>query len=108
MAQKIYAFGGGADEESMKSAEVYDVVQNSWKKLPDLPEKGQDISCVAVKNLILMSTLNFRLMSYDIDKQTYSYVGAQINKKQYRSIAFSKEKLYLFESDKIWEMTQQY
>ena len=38
MAHKIFAFGGIGDEKSMKSAEVYDVVQNSWKNLPDMPE----------------------------------------------------------------------
>ena len=60
MAQKIFAFGGtdyGSsdwrnDHPSMsslkKSAEVYDVVKNSWKKLPDMPEEGAGNRCVRI------------------------------------------------------------
>ena len=33
----MFAFGGFNDC-LMKSAEVYDVVQNSWKRLPDMPD----------------------------------------------------------------------
>ena len=41
MDQKIFAFGGVNDDwDPMKSAEVYDDVKNSWKKLPDMPEGG--------------------------------------------------------------------
>ena len=44
MAQKIFVFGGSSNEEIDKSAEVYDVVQNSWKNLPNMPEVGGRIS----------------------------------------------------------------
>ena len=38
MAQNIFAFGGfDEDGNNMQSAEVYDVAQNSWKNLPDMP-----------------------------------------------------------------------
>ena len=38
IAQKIFAFGGYDDRRrAMKSAEVYDIIQNSWKSLPDMP-----------------------------------------------------------------------
>ena len=52
MAGKIFAFGGkphvyGYD---MSSAEVYDIVQNSWKNLPDMPESGDFITCVRLQN----------------------------------------------------------
>ena len=47
-------------------------------------------------------------MSYDIDKKAYSYVGPQTNSFANRSIVSSKDKLYLFESFKILEMTKQY
>ena len=47
MAQKIFAFGGG-DDSVQKSAEVYDVVRNSWKILPDMPEVGYKVTCVRV------------------------------------------------------------
>ena len=47
-------------------------------------------------------------MSYDIDKKAYSYVGPQTEEIAIRSIASSKDKLYLFEDDKILEMTNQY
>ena len=43
-----------------------------------------------------MSSYDFRLMSYDIDNEAYSYVGSQ-NMPMIRIIASSKEKLYLFE-----------
>ena len=33
----MFAFGGFNDC-LMKSAEVYDVVKNSWKRLPDMPD----------------------------------------------------------------------
>ena len=38
MAQKIFVFGGfDNNKDFMKNAEVYDVVKNSWKNLPDMP-----------------------------------------------------------------------
>ena len=49
VAQKIFAFGGDDDHyHASKSAEVYDVVKNSWKNLPDMPEEGDCITCVRV------------------------------------------------------------
>ena len=47
MTQKIFAFGGDENPE-MKSAEVYDVVKNSWKNLPDMPEAATMVTCVRV------------------------------------------------------------
>ena len=43
MAHKIFAFGG-YDRKRVKSAEVYDVVENSWNNLPDMPEAGKGIT----------------------------------------------------------------
>ena len=34
-------------------------------------QSGRYITCVKVKNQILLSSLDFRLMSYDIDKEAY-------------------------------------
>ena len=48
MARKIFAFGGYADKGAIKSAEVYDVLNNSWKNLPDLPETVGGITWVRV------------------------------------------------------------
>ena len=49
MAQKIFVFGGVTDNGFYtKSAEVYDVVQNSWKNLPDMPIEGRYITCVSM------------------------------------------------------------
>ena len=48
---KIFAFGGGTQEKRFKPlacAEVYDVLRNSWKKLPDMPKAGRYNTCVAV------------------------------------------------------------
>ena len=60
----------------MNEAEVYDVVQNSWKNLPDMLEHGYNIICVRVKNQTLIGGLrSCRLMSYDIENESYSYVG---------------------------------
>ena len=44
MAQRIFAFGG----YHLKSAEVYDGVQNSWKNLPHMLQEGGCITCVRV------------------------------------------------------------
>ena len=44
MTQKILTFGGYNGNQNMKSAEIYDVVQNSWKNLPDMPEVGTGIT----------------------------------------------------------------
>ena len=92
----------------IKSAEVYDVVRNSWKNLPDMPEVGYCITCVALKNHILISSEQFRLISYDVDNQAYSYVGLQNDDEVDRILVSSREKLYLFEHTKIFEMTRQY
>ena len=92
----------------MKSAEVYDVVQNSWKYLPDMPNAGQGITCVRVQNKILISSLGFGLVSYDVGDRTYLYVGLQSNSIVDRNIASSKDKLYLFQATKIFEMNMQY
>ena len=57
ITQKIFAFGGFYQHFGpMKSAEVYDVVQNMWKNLPDMPQKGQFITCARVENQILLSS----------------------------------------------------
>ena len=49
IAHKIFAFGGfDFDDESMKSAEFYDVVENSWNNLPDMLQSGNFITCVRV------------------------------------------------------------
>ena len=57
MSQKIFAFGGlGVKYKVSKSAEVYDVVKNYWKNLPDMPEAGYEITCLKVKNKILISS----------------------------------------------------
>ena len=76
MAQRIFAFGGSDyDFDPMKNAEVYDVVKNQWKNLPDMPEKYFGITCVRLQNQILMCSWEFRLISYDIDNEAYSFVG---------------------------------
>ena len=46
--QKIFAFGTTGFYEIRKCAEVYDVAQNSWKNLPDMPENCRYVSCVRV------------------------------------------------------------
>ena len=48
MTQKIFAFGGSRLAPEVGSAEVYDVVQNSWKNLPDMPEVGDEVTCARV------------------------------------------------------------
>ena len=108
MDQKIFTFGG-ADEsrEKMTSSEVYDVVLNLWKKLLDMPTPGALITCVGAANHILISSREFRLLSYDIHNEAYSYVGEQSFRKTFRCIASSKEKLYLFEDNKISVMSKQ-
>ena len=88
----------------MKSAEVYDVVKNQWKNLPDMPEKYFGITCVRLQNQILMCSWEFRLISYDIDNEAYSFVALQENGNV--TIAYSKEKIYLFEGKQILKMTK--
>ena len=91
MAQKIFAFGGYEGFNPKKSAEVYDVVNNSWKNLPDMPEAATMVTCVRVQNQILISSRTFRLISYDIGNEAYSYVGEQNNGRISRCIASSKD-----------------
>ena len=45
MVPKIFAFGGHAGFGPLKSAEVYDVVKNSWNNLPDMPKEGHGVTC---------------------------------------------------------------
>ena len=59
----------------MKSAEIYDIVKDSWKILPDMPENGSGITWLRAYNQILITSLDFRLISFDIDNEAYSYVG---------------------------------
>ena len=47
-------------------------------------------------------------MSYDVGDRTYLYVGLQSNSIVDRNIASSKDKLYLFQATKIFEMNMQY
>ena len=75
MALKIFAFGGYGSQSPIKSAEVYDVMKNSWDSLTDMPRAGSQITCVRVKNQILITNWRFRLISYDTENQAYSYVG---------------------------------
>ena len=80
----------------MKKAEVYDFVKNAWKKLPDLPEEGAGIRCAGVQNKVLISGRDFRLISYDIDNEAYSYVELPTILDDPILIS-SKEKLYLID-----------
>ena len=75
MTQKIFAFGGSRLAPEVGSAEVYDVVQNSWKNLPDMPEVGDEVTCARVQNQIFLTGARFRLISYDIHTEAYSCVG---------------------------------
>ena len=43
MALNIFAFGG-ENNGDLKSAEVYDVLQNLWTNLPDMPTGGSIIT----------------------------------------------------------------
>ena len=43
--QKIFAFGGQDGWHNIKSAEVYDIVKNQWKNLPDMPKEGNAVTC---------------------------------------------------------------
>ena len=43
-------------------------------------------------------------MRYDIDNERYSFVASQNEESVVRTIAASKDKLYLFEGKKIFEM----
>ena len=84
MAQRIFAFGGTPgpfrDYKNFKSAEVYDFIKNTWKNIPDMPEAGWSVICVRVKNRILITSVSFRLMTYDTDNATYSYDGEENNR----------------------------
>ena len=73
--QKIYAFGGKWKNVLTPWAEFYDVAQNSWKKLPDMPESCENVTCAPVQNRILITSRNFRIISFDIDNEAYAYVG---------------------------------
>ena len=94
MNQKIFTFDGFKTGGAMNSAEVYDVVLNSWKKSPDMPTAGASITCVRVKNQILMSSYAFRLMSYDIHNEAYSYVGDQ-SLNQFSDVSLIQKKNYI-------------
>jgi len=41
ISQRIFAFGGRVGGYPLDSAEVYDIVQNSWKNLPNMPQGGE-------------------------------------------------------------------
>lgn len=94
------------------SAEVYDVLKNTWNDLPNMPRKGDRITCVGLQNQILISSKNFRLMSFDIGNAAYSLVAVKEHcgdiQNRARCIGSSKDKLYLFEFQKIFEMNEQY
>ena len=44
--EKIYVFGGCAADGLLKSAETYDMSQNLWVNLPDMPIASEAISTV--------------------------------------------------------------
>jgi len=65
---------------------------------------------VIVENQILIASKVFRLISYDVGSEAYSYVdvqGLEDWRPEHRCIASSTEHLYLFEQDSILEMTMQ-
>ena len=45
-------------------------------------------------------------MSFDLDKEAYSYIELPNDREVLRCIASSKDKLYLFEDEQIIEMTK--
>ena len=60
-----------------------------------MPTVGYYISCVRLQNQILMTGDNFRILSFDIERKCYEYVGIQDHNEIDRSIVLSGEKLYL-------------
>ena len=46
---------GGSDSPS-KSAAVYDIAENSWRALPDMPEYGSAVSVARLYDLILITS----------------------------------------------------
>ena len=56
-----------------------------------MPQAGDYITCVSVKNKILISCLQFRLISYDIENDAYSQVGFEGYSLKHRCTASSEQ-----------------
>ena len=55
-----------------------------------------------------MTGSNFRILSFDIERKCYEYVGIQDDEVADRTIVLSGEKLYLFYKPNIFQMSLQY
>ena len=54
---KVYAFGGRKDiiNGEIDSAEMYDIVQNTWQFIQPLPKAADAISCARLKDKIYIT-----------------------------------------------------
>ena len=43
----LYAFGGGTGRDPLNSAEMYDIENDSWKVLPNMPVVGKLMTCIS-------------------------------------------------------------
>ena len=71
-----------------------------------MPDSGLYITCVRVQNQILISSQQFRVISYDYEDEVYSYVGLQSYSWIFRCIVSSKENLYLFEGKEVFVISK--
>ena len=79
----------------MKSAEVYDVVKTRGSVYLICQTQNRESHVSGYRIKFSSAVWGFRLVSYDVRDQIYSYVGLKSNSVANRSIAFSKDKIYI-------------
>jgi hypothetical protein len=92
---KIFCFGGWHLSTALKSADYFDLIENKWVKISDLPYVKSDTSTVKVGNEILISGHISFLQIYNIKFDSYKNINPGIEITSHNIIIKYKKTIYL-------------
>ncbi|CAG9327026.1 unnamed protein product [Blepharisma stoltei] len=97
----VYTFGGKNNEGTMKRAEKFNFIQNSWESLPSLPQSADFCSCVVFNEQILISGRgNNKIFSYNPVTNKYTKIYTFSSEEQ-KLLCLGNERVYAILSGNV-------
>ena len=100
----VYAFGGVKDD-FLASAERYDIIQNSWDLVADMPLPGNCNSCVRVVDFIFISSYHFTLLKFSPKTQSYTTLPLEFQNGR-KLIVSTDDKIFLLLRSGIYQISE--
>lgn len=104
LAGFIYVFGGYQGKISLKSAEKYNIIDNTWTDIGEMPCPRSGFTLSANENQIFLVGDNKEIQFYDINTQEFGTLPLKLHISFSHSTAFVYNKRVLvFQKDKLCE-----